>query len=256
MYALENTYWWFVARRVLVEELLSSEINGRRSLRILDVGCGTGANMSAFAQQGTTIGVDCSIDALSFCQTRGLQRLVLSPVENLPFDDQTFDVVTALDVLEHTDDDLQALREIQRVCHRRGLLLITVPAYGFLWSEHDEALKHRRRYAAHELRNKLSVTGFEVQRTSYFITAMFFPILVMRIWQDIFKRSTQPKTSLYMLPGWMNASLIGLLALERRLFRWINLPFGVSIVALARPRAAAGVVARKTSAPSQGGFAA
>ena len=235
MFGLENSYWWYVARRILAEELLSSETNGRKSVRILDVGCGTGANMCAFERQGTTTGVDTSIEALTFCRTRGLQRLVLSAVEKLPFDDQTFHVVTALDVLEHTDDDLHALREIQRVCHKDGLLLVTVPAYGFLWSEHDEALKHRRRYAAHELRNKLTITGFEVVRTSYFITSLFFPVLLIRIWQGIFKHATHPKTSLYVPPSWINASLIGLLGLERKLFRWINLPFGVSIVALARP---------------------
>ena len=120
MYGLENSYWWYVARRILAEELLSSETNGRKSVRILDVGCGTGANMCAFERQGTTTGVDTSIEALTFCRTRGLQRLVLSAVEKLPFDDQTFHAVTALDVLEHTDDDLNALREIQRVCHKGG----------------------------------------------------------------------------------------------------------------------------------------
>ena len=113
-------------------------------------------------------------------------------------------------------------------------MLITVPAYGFLWSEHDEALKHRRRYTAHELRNKLVVTGYEVVRTSYFISTLFFPILALRIWQGLRKNSTHPKTSIYVLPGWINSSLVGLLGLERRLFQRMNLPFGVSIVALAR----------------------
>src|SRR5215510_9275076 len=83
-----------------------------------------------------------------------------------------------------------------------GLVLITVPAYGFLWSEHDEALKHRRRYTAHELRNKLTVSGFEVVRTSYFISTLFFPILTLRIWQGLHKNATHPKTSLYVLPDW------------------------------------------------------
>jgi hypothetical protein len=137
--------------------------------------------------------------------------------------------------LEHTDDDHQALREIRRVSRVDGLVLITVPAYGFLWSEHDEALKHRRRYTTHELRNKLSVTGFDVVRTSYFITTLFFPILAVRIWQSLYKRSTQPQTSLHVLPPWINSLLVRLLAVERKLFRSFSLPFGVSIVALARP---------------------
>jgi ubiquinone/menaquinone biosynthesis C-methylase UbiE len=235
MYQLENTYWWYVARRELAVQLLKDEINGRGPVRILDVGCGTGANAYAFARIAPTFGVDASMDALHFCQNRGIETLTLSPVEELPFDFRSFDIVTALDVLEHTDDDLTSLREIHRVTKDGGLVLITVPAYGFLWSEHDEALKHRRRYTAHELRNKLVVTGFEVMRTSYFIATLFFPILALRIWQGLRKDSTRPKTSIYVLPDWINNSLIALLTLERKVFHRMNLPFGVSIVALARP---------------------
>lgn len=234
MYRLENSYWWYVARRALAVELLHDEIDGRDSVRILDVGCGTGANVDAFAQLAPTVGVDTSMDALHFCQRRGIRTVALSPVEDLPFACGTFDVVTALDVLEHTDDDLHALREVRRVMKPESLILITVPAYGFLWSEHDEALKHRRRYTAHELRNKLVVSGFDVVRTSYFISTLFFPILALRIWQGLRKNSTHPKTSVQLLPEWINASLVGLLGLERKLFQQMNLPFGVSIVALAR----------------------
>ena len=235
MYRLENSYWWFVARRTLAVELLADEVAGRNAARILDVGCGTGANASAFAQVARTTGIDTSAEALRFCQTRGVRTVARSPVEALPFAGHAFDVVTALDVLEHTDDDLHSLREIHRVTKPGGLVLITVPAYGFLWSEHDEALKHRRRYTAHELRNKLVHSGFEVVRTSYFIWALFLPILAVRIWQGLRKDSTRPQTSVQMLPRWLNASLVGLLGLERRLFRRMNLPFGVSIGALARP---------------------
>jgi len=235
MYRLETSYWWYVARRSLAVEVLKKEIGSRNPVRILDVGCGTGANATAFDNLAPTVGLDASLDALHFCQKRGLREITLSPVENLPFGGGTFDIVTALDVLEHTDDDLDALREIRRVTKTQGLLLITVPAYGFLWSEHDEALKHRRRYTAHELRNKLTEAGYDVVRTSYFISTLFFPILVLRVWQGLSKKSTHPRTSIVVLPNWINASLIGLLALERKLFQHLNIPFGVSIVALARP---------------------
>ena len=236
MHDLEDFYWWFIARRVLAEELLAGELNGRKHARILDIGCGTGANMEAFTRHGNTVGVDASMEALKLCKSRGLQTLTRSDIEQLPFPSKTFDVVTALDILEHTDDDLQALREVRRVMHKDALLLITVPAYGFLWSEHDEALKHRRRYTEHELRNKLTVTGYDVVRSSYFITTLFFPILALRIWQGLFKKSTHPKTSIQVLPGWINSALVGVLAIERKVFQRMNLPFGVSIVALARPR--------------------
>jgi len=235
MYSLETSYWWYIARRALAVELLNDELNGHEAMQILDVGCGTGGNMDAFARLAPTFGIDVSIDALHFCQARGIKQLALSPVEELPFKREAFDIVTALDVLEHTDDDLRSLRAIHGVIKNNGLLLITVPAYGFLWSEHDEALKHRRRYTAYELRNKLALAGFEVVRTTYFISALFFPILAVRVWQGLFKDSTQPKTSLYVLPKWATKFLVGLLSLERKVLRRMNFPFGVSVVALARP---------------------
>jgi ubiquinone/menaquinone biosynthesis C-methylase UbiE len=236
MYDLEDVYWWFIARRKLVQEIVGEETSGRAGVRLLDVGCGTGSNLAALAARTNSVGIDMSTEALSFCRRRGIEAVAHSRVEALPFPDASFEVVTALDMLEHTDDDLAALAELRRVTSPGGLLLITVPAYGFLWSEHDEALKHRRRYTAYELRNKLTVSGFAVERTSYFITSLFFPILAARVLQGIRKRSTHPQTSVRLLPKWLNASLVGLLDVERRIVRHINLPFGVTIVALARPR--------------------
>jgi ubiquinone/menaquinone biosynthesis C-methylase UbiE len=236
MFGLEDIYWWFVARRQLAVEIVAREIGGRGGLRLLDVGCGTGSNLAAFSELAEASGIDMSTEALTYCRERGVERVALSAVERLPFADASFDVVTAMDMLEHTDDDLAALAELRRVLKPGGLLLATVPAYGFLWSEHDEALKHRRRYTAHELRNKLTVKDFRIERTSYFITTLFFPILVARIHQGLFKKSTHPQTSVKMLPRWINATLVGLLSAERWAFRHLNLPFGVSIVALARPR--------------------
>jgi hypothetical protein len=120
------------------------------------------------------------------------------------------------------------------VSREGGVLVITVPAYGFLWSEHDEALHHRRRYAASELRNKLTNAGFTVERITYYITTLFFPILFMRFVQSVSKKSIHAKTSHVILPGWINSLLIAILGFERVLLRWMNFPFGVSIVCLAR----------------------
>jgi len=234
MFRLENFYWWFVVRRQLLEYLLKQAVPKIAMPTILDVGCGTGANAAVLSKFGRVICTDFAPEALSFSRRRGVNRLIRSRIEAMGVADESFDVVTALDMLEHTDDDLVAMAELWRVTKRGGMLIITVPAYGFLWSEHDEALHHRRRYAAHELRNKLTRAGFEVERISYFITFLFFPILAMRILQNIFKKSVHPKTSHIILPRWINSLLIGILSLERLLLKLINLPFGVSLVCLAR----------------------
>lgn len=234
MYKLESFYWWFVARRDLLEWFVREIVKGFDHPKLLDVGCGTGINFSVLSKCGETFSSDASEEALKFSKSRGTTGLVRSDLESLPFVPSTFDVVTALDVLEHVDNDLAAMDELLRVTQKGGVLVITVPAYGFLWSEHDEALHHRRRYAASELRNKLTNAGFEVERITYYITFLFFPILFMRFAQSLSKKSIHAKTSHVILPGWLNSLLIGILALERVLLRWMNFPFGVSLVCLAR----------------------
>lgn len=245
MYKLESFYWWFVARRSLLESLVKGLAPRFIRPAILDVGCGTGINLSVLSKYGDAIGSDASEEALSFSNRRGLGALVRNQIEALPFGPAKFDMITALDVLEHVDNDLKALDELLRVMKEDGVLVITVPAYGFLWSEHDEALRHRRRYAASELRNKLTNAGFEVDRISYYITVLFFPILFMRFAQSLAKKSIEAKTSHIILPSWLNTILIGILGLERLLLRWINLPFGVSIVCLARKAGGDSAAVRK-----------
>jgi len=234
MYKLEDFYWWFVGRRRLVCEILRNESTNGEPLTILDVGCGTGANMLAFSAHGEVHGVDPSSQAVTFCERRSVSRVKQASVEDLPYPDSFFDVVTILDVLEHTDDDLAALKEVKRVAKPNALIVSTVPAYGFLWSEHDEALQHRRRYSAHEVRNKMTVCGFDVERSSYFVTLLFWPIFLMRISQGLAKDSTSPKTAIHVLPPWLNSMLLKLLDVERWMLRGFNLPFGVTIVATAR----------------------
>ena len=245
MFKLEAFYWWYVARRKLVEWMLGRGHNGAPGNRILDVGCGTGMNHSTLAKFGTVFSVDTASEALTYTRHRGVDRLACCDVQHLPFVSESMDLVTALDVLEHTDDDLEALREVRRVLKPSGRVLVTVPAYGFLWSEHDEALHHRRRYVAGELRNKLAETGFEVERLTYFITLLFLPILLLRTWNNVFRRSVRPRTSHMLFPAFINSFFIRLLDLERFFLRWISYPFGVSIVCLAgRSRDAAGTAGK------------
>lgn len=233
MYRLESFYWWFVARRKLIRDFVRS-CKCPKHGTLLDVGCGTGFNCLMLSEFGSVTGADRSKQALAFCHRRGVDCLTQSDAEDLQLSDNTFDLLTGLDVLEHVDDDLQALSEMFRVTKPGGWLVISVPAYGFLWSEHDEALHHRRRYAAHELRNKITNAGFNVERCTYFVTALFFPILLFRIVQNLSRKSLRAKTSHVILPNFANSLLIKILDLERLYLRWFNLPFGVSLVCTAR----------------------
>jgi len=235
MYALENTYWWFQGRKEIVLELLRRHTRlGDDRLSVLDVGCGTGLVLEALSACARPVGVDFSRLAMTYCAQRGIKRLVCARVEALPFGNDAFDLLLALDLFEHIDDDEALVREMWRLCRPGGHLLISVPAYPFLWSEHDEALHHRRRYRRHSLRRLIGLTPFEIVRFTSAITLMLPPIAAFRLAQRIIRSKGAPKTHLIALPPSLNRLLIALLKIEARWLRRFNLPFGVSFIALLR----------------------
>jgi len=239
MYSLEDTYWWFQGRKSIIFSLLRkySLLTKESTKRIIDLGCGTGLILAELNNIiSVPIGIDFSMTALSFCKRRGLRDLACADVNNLPFENDSFDLVFALDLLEHIEDDEHLLREVWRICRRGGMLIATVPAHQYLWSEHDEALHHYRRYSAKGFYNLIVQCGFEPLKYSFCISFMFLPIVLFRKIQKIFKSSGSPKTHLIILPGWINSFLIQLLKLEALLIRYINLPFGVSLLCLARKK--------------------
>lgn len=231
MFQYEGDYWWFVGRRQLVLELLQKYPTEGL---ILDAGCGTGAMLCELSTLGSVVGVDLEFQALRYARQRGDFPLLQARLEALPFPSETFALVTALDVLEHLPNEMPALHEIRRVLKPQGLAVFTVPAYQWLWSKHDVALHHYRRYTAHGLRARLEEADFEVLKLSYSVMLMFLPILLFR-WADRFS-SKPPSASVVPLPNRLNRWLTGLQSLEARLIRHLNLPFGVSLVAVARKR--------------------
>lgn len=236
MRRLEDTYWWFVGRRELVRTLLDERIP--RESRFLDIGCGTGAMSQDLAERGTVTSLDFEHAALDYARTRGLTQLVQASAESLPFPDDAFDAVTALDVIEHLDDDHAAAREIRRVLKPGGVAVASVPAFRFLWSEHDVALHHRRRYRIGELRALFRGAGLEVERASYVMTALFPAVAAVRLAQKAMgsdrKTLEAARTTLPDVPGPLNGVLTGLLRAEAQVVRRASLPFGVSLVCVAR----------------------
>ena len=241
MFHLEDTYWWFVARRKLARDVLMryGPKRGRGQagspLRILDVGCGTGATLRVLSEFGTVVGIDSSQDALRFSRRRGEFGLVQARGEALPAQSESVDVITALDLLEHIPDDAAAVAEMARVLRPGGILLVMVPALPFLWSEHDEALDHLRRYRARQLREILEGAGLKVERLSPLITLLLAPIGALRLLQRILRRkNAHPETAFIVPPAPVNVLLTWLLWLESRwALRW-NLPVGVSLMGVAR----------------------
>lgn len=179
LYELEDRHWWFRSRRRVVHALLQ-----RAELppapRILDAGCGTGRNLVELESYGLAEGVDFSAEAVEFCRLRGLQRVQQASLEELPFEASRFDLIVSTDVIEHVDDDGRALGELRRVAAPGGRLLVTVPAYSWLWSRHDESLHHRRRYTAARLSRRMEEAGWAPRVTTYFFTALLPGVAAVR----------------------------------------------------------------------------
>src|SRR6185503_4295362 len=161
LYQVEDTHWWYVGRRRIIQSLVEKIVATLNTPepRILDVGCGTGANLKMLAAYGRAEGVDISPQAVEFCHERGLDSVKLGAAEDLPQENDSFELVTALDVIEHLDDDVAGLREMRRVLRRDGRVLLFVPAFMFLWGVQDDVSHHRRRYTLPSLLRRLKRQG-------------------------------------------------------------------------------------------------
>jgi SAM-dependent methyltransferase len=236
LYAVEQSHWWFIGRRRILArfvEQICRQVTDRRP-RILDVGCGTGANLLMLSQFGQAEGVDVSEDALAFCRARGLDQVKLGAAEALPYADGTFDLVTGLDVVEHLDDDLAGLKEMRRVLRPGGRVLLFVPAFMFLWGLQDDVSHHRRRYRLPELRRVLEQAGFEVERSTYANITFFAPILLGRKLMRLTGIKTESENNINV-PA-LNGVLGAILGAESTVLRYLNLPFGVSGLCVARAK--------------------
>src|SRR5689334_5142892 len=234
LFRVEQSHWWHIGRRRILAgfvEEICRRVTDRRP-RILDVGCGTGANLLLLSQYGAAEGVDVSEDALAFCRERGLDQVRKGAGEQLPYDDNTFDLVTAFDVVEHMDDDLAGLREMFRVLRPGGHALLFVPTFMFLWGLQDDVSHHRRRYRLPELTRVLEEAGFEIERATYANITFFLPILLIRKLMAVTGIKAASENNINV-PAF-NEVLGRLFGAESWFLRRMNLPFGVSGLCVAR----------------------
>lgn len=234
LYKQELSHWWYRGRRQLIHALFGEFLGERKSekLEILDVGCGAGILMSELERYGSVHGIDVSELAVEYCKKRGLPNVSIDDLAKLSFSDARFDVVIALDVLEHIEKDAQAVSEIKRVLKPGGTVIIFVPAFMALWGEADEMGRHFRRYRKPELLKLLRDAGFTIERSSYFNTILFLPIFFVRfvsrtlgLMQKIEFKETNPI---------VNRILTAVFAFEIWLLSFLSMPFGVSALAVAK----------------------
>jgi SAM-dependent methyltransferase len=236
MHALELRHWWFRGRRRLLVNLLRGVAGpNSRPLSILDYGCGTGGNTSAYRSFGTVVGIEPDSTAVRLANRRGGGRYCRTSGTELPFRDGSFDVVMASDVLEHIERDGKAVSEIARVLRPSGSVILSVPAHGWLFSPHDMALQHFRRYSKRALRDLLERNRLRVSGLSYWNAALF-PIVCMQRLIGKRRLTGQPRSDTVLPPWLLNQALTGLLAVESALAARIALPWGVSLVAVAERR--------------------
>lgn len=226
---LEADHWWFASRMERIRELVRSRLP-RAGARILDLGCGSGRTARTFEAFGSVVGSDLSWQPLVADAKGGRSRLA-SRAERLPFKSGSFDVVTALDLVEHLRDDQPALREMLRILRPGGVLIVTVPAMPLLYGPHDRVLGHWRRYSSAELRRSVRRAGAAGPLDlSYFLSLLFPLMLAWRLTTKIFGSGRGRSDGGRPLPGWLNRILRGVMDLEGAVDARLPIGFGGTLV--------------------------
>lgn len=232
-FEIQKKHWWFVTKKSIVLNTIDRHLSKNGNIKVLDIGCGSGLMLNSLEEVGETFGMDMSDDAINFSKEifNGSVKKGLLP-DQIPYEENMFDLITALDVIEHVDRDIDSLRSIRSRLVSNGKVIITVPAYMFLWSAFDDLNEHKRRYTLTELNTKLVQAGFTVEKITYFNTLLFPVVFIVRMLNNLLKRDGASDVDMPSLP--LNFILRKIFGIEKYLLRFINLPFGVSVLAVVR----------------------
>jgi SAM-dependent methyltransferase len=241
----DEHHWWYAGRRRVLHAAL-----GKLALpgdaQVLDAGCGSGRTMDELHGYGKVRGFDLNPLGVEYARGRGHADVRVARIEDVPYPDESFDLVTCLDVVEHTPDDVRSLAELHRVTRPGGWLVATVPAYQLLWSSHDVANQHYRRYRHGRLRRAGEAAGWEPQAWTYFNTFLFLPGAAIRVGERLrrpHKRRGRPNVAL--TPRSWDRVLEWPMRIEAGLIRrGVRLPFGMSLMMVFR-RPGAGAETRR-----------
>lgn len=234
MHETESIHWWFKGRRNIIKSVLT-KLPLPTSPKILEVGCGTGGNLELLRTFGSVCAIEMDTLALRLARSKSSSDIEIWPgnlPDNLPEISQKFDLICLFDVLEHIEQETESLKRLQSLLKPHGYVIFTVPAYSWLWGPHDEKLHHKRRYTRTSLQNSLHSTGFVIQRISYFNSLLFPLVALFRLQERL--RPNRKINGLAPPPVAINSTFEKIFSSERHLLRHIDLPIGVSLLAIAR----------------------
>ncbi|MGA9874581.1 MAG: class I SAM-dependent methyltransferase [Solirubrobacteraceae bacterium] len=230
----EDRHWWYQGRRRVLERVIA-QLELPAHARILDAGCGSGRNMVDLARHGTVTGVELSPASVALARERDTGEVLEGSVMDMPFDEATFDLALSLDVIEHLEDDVGALRELRRVTKPGGALLVTVPAYQWLWSGHDEINHHHRRYNRRTLLAAAQSAGWRAERSAHFNSLLLPVAIALRALERFKPSTTKSSLDLWIPPAPLNWALRQPLNLEAAVIgRGSSIPAGLSLLAVFR----------------------
>jgi SAM-dependent methyltransferase len=230
----DDTEWRSEARRQAVMAMWDRfGRSARREARVLDIGCGTGAGLEKFGRFGKATGIDMSETAVRYSRLRNTTQTAVADAAQLPFKADAFDLVAMIEVLEHVDD-IAALDEIVRIMTPGGLIVITVPAFRWLWSVRDIRLQHRRRYTRAELTGKVEKAGLSILWCTYIDAFLIGALAAMVGYSRLRRRADHLEVYALTPPGPLNRLLLRVCSVERFLYSRLPLPFGVSLLCVAR----------------------
>jgi SAM-dependent methyltransferase len=230
----EDRHWWYQGRRHVLERVIAP-LGLPAHARILDAGCGSGRNMVDLAHHGTVTGVELSSASVALARERNAGEVLEGSVMDMPFDEATFDLAVSLDVIEHLEDDIGALRELRRVTKPSGTLLVTVPAYQWLWSGHDEINHHHRRYNRRSLLAAAQSAGWQPQSSTHFNSLLLPAAILLRALERFKPSATKSSLDLWVPPAPLNWALRQPLNLEAAVIgRGGSIPAGLSLLAMFR----------------------
>ncbi|GIU67359.1 class I SAM-dependent methyltransferase [Candidatus Phycosocius spiralis] len=232
MAAIDENHWWYRARRSIVADVIQKNIVKGHPLSIGEIGCGTGSNLPTLRHFGDLIAVEPDAQARAIAANRCDTKVLAGRLpDDLPLGPNSLDLAVMLDVLEHIEDDVAALKAVLQTLKPQGKLLLTVPALPSLWSPHDEEHHHKRRYTASSLSLVLGQAGLRIEMKSYFNT-LLLPMIAGIRW---LKNLTGSKSVDTGIPApWLNGLLEAIFAFERYLIGTLPMPLGVSLIVIAR----------------------